>query len=80
MRATDRTSRPTLRRLPPEARTAMAEKLAARSGHDARSQFSRTFEDVLSVRFGGRWSVEWESANHAPLAADGDRRSFSREE
>lgn len=51
-----------LRRLPPSARTAAAAKRAERSAEVARSQFSRTFADVLSGRFGGRWSVEWPSS------------------
>jgi hypothetical protein len=59
------TTRPTrgeleLRRLPATARKAMAEKAAERRSVElARTQFSRTFADVLSGRFGGRWSVEW---------------------
>jgi hypothetical protein len=49
-----------LRRLPTAARKAAAEKAAERRTSEfARSQFSRTFADVLSGRFGGRWSVEW---------------------
>jgi len=48
-----------LRRLPPSAKKAAAEKAAERSAAVARSQFSRTFADVLSGRFGGRWSIEW---------------------
>ena len=28
-------------------------------GQLAREQFARTFADVLSGRFGGRWVVEW---------------------
>lgn len=27
---------------------------------EARDRFARTFADVLSGRFGGRWAVEWE--------------------
>jgi hypothetical protein len=50
-----------LRRLPPSARSAAAGKAAERSAEIARSRFSRTFADVLSGRFGGRWSVEWDS-------------------
>ena len=49
-----------LRQLPPSARTVAAGKADERSAEVARSQFSRTFADVLSGRFGGRWSVEWE--------------------
>jgi hypothetical protein len=49
-----------VRRLPATARTAMAEKAAERQRSElARMRFSRTFADVLSGRFGGRWSVEW---------------------
>jgi hypothetical protein len=28
---------------------------------EARERFARTFADVLSERFGGRWAVEWEA-------------------
>ena len=47
-----------LRQLPSGARRA-AEKATARSGEVARGQFARTFANVLSGRFGGRWAVEW---------------------
>lgn len=30
---------------------------------EARERFARTFADVLSGRFGGRWSVKWERAD-----------------
>jgi hypothetical protein len=48
-----------LRHLPAGARRAAATKSASPSSQLARRQFSRTFADVLSGRFGGRWSVEW---------------------
>lgn len=47
---------------------------------EAREQFARTFADVLSGRFGGRWSVEWEGADRAPLAADRNGRTLPDEE
>ena len=59
MSVTERRRGLALRRLPPSARTAVAGKAAERSVEVARSQFSRTFADVLSGRFGGHWSVEW---------------------
>lgn len=46
----------------------------------AREQFARTFADVLSGRFGGRWSVEWEGADRPALPADRDRRTLTGEE
>lgn len=49
-----------VRQLPESARRLAAEKAAKRDAYVARAQFSRTFADVLSGRFGGRWSVEWE--------------------
>jgi hypothetical protein len=30
---------------------------------EARERFARTFADVLSERFGGRWTVEWKGAD-----------------
>lgn len=62
MKFTEKSARLELRRLPPSARKAVAEKAIERRGDVARSQFSRTFADVLSGRFGGRWSVEWKRA------------------
>lgn len=59
MSVTERRDRLALQRLPPSARTAAAGKTAERSAEVARSRFSRAFADVLSGRFGGRWSVEW---------------------
>lgn len=47
---------------------------------EAREQFARTFADVLSGRFGGRWSVEWEAADRASLTADRDGRTLPGEE
>lgn len=43
----------------------------------ARSQFARTFADVLAGRFGGSWSVEWQGANGPAPSANRDRRAFS---
>lgn len=63
MRATGERSHPALRRLPASAREAAIEKAATQNGHPARAQFARTFADVLSGRFGGRWSVEWHGAD-----------------
>jgi hypothetical protein len=57
--ATKKRGRLAVRRLPPGAKKAVAEKAIETSAQIARSQFSRTFADVLSDRFGGRWSVEW---------------------
>lgn len=37
---------------------------------EARERFARTFADVLSGRFGGRWAVEWEGADHSPSGSD----------
>lgn len=37
---------------------------------EARERFARTFADVLSVRFGGRWAVEWQDAERPPLGLD----------
>lgn len=34
---------------------------------EARERFARTFADVLSARFGGRWTVEWRDADRSPL-------------
>jgi hypothetical protein len=67
-----------LRRLPPNARRAVADKTAERSAEVARLQFSRTFADVLSGRFGGRWSVEWERTNSIPPSSE-NRRPFTGE-
>jgi hypothetical protein len=47
---------------------------------EARERFARTFADVLSGRFGGRWSVEWESADRPSLSTDWDGRPFAGEE
>lgn len=80
MSATEERVGPALRQLPASARRAMADKVAARSGQVARDQFARTFADVLSGRFGGRWSVEWEGADRPPLTALGDRRALSGKE
>lgn len=49
-------------------------------GEEARERFARTFADVLSGRFGGSWSVEWEGADRAPLSSDRDGRSLAGEE
>lgn len=66
---TTKEGRTTLRRLPAAARQAAAGKASGRSATLARSRFGRTFADVLSERFGGRWSVDWQR----PVAADKDR-------
>ncbi len=47
---------------------------------EARERFTRTFADVMSGRFGGRWSVEWEGADRSPLPADRDGRPFTGKE
>lgn len=59
MSATERQTEATLRKLPASARTAAAEKVAKRQEGQARDQFSRTFADVLSGRYGGHWIVTW---------------------
>jgi hypothetical protein len=64
---------PALRRLPSSAKLAATEKAA-------QGQFARTFADVLSGRFGGRWTVEWERADGPAPSTDRDRRPFSDEE
>jgi hypothetical protein len=53
---------------------------SARTNELARGQFARTFADVLSQRYGGRWSVEWKRADRAAPAADGDRWALAGEE
>lgn len=58
---TSKRGRVTVRRLPATARQAAAGKASSRSATLARSRFDRTFADVLSGRFGGRWSVEWQA-------------------
>lgn len=77
MSATENRTGPVLRQLPASARQAMAEKAATRAGKVARDQFARTFADVLSNRFGGRWSVEWKGADRSFSPANRDRRAFS---
>lgn len=77
MSVTEKRSGPVLRKLPASARQAMADKAAVHAGEVARDQFARTFEDVLSNRFGGRWSVEWKRADRSLSTANGDRRTFS---
>lgn len=47
---------------------------------EARERFARTFADVLSGRFGGRWAVEWEGADRSPLTSDRDGRLFTGED
>jgi hypothetical protein len=39
---------------------------------EARQRFARTFADVLSGRFGGRWAVEWEGTDRSSLASSQD--------
>lgn len=34
---------------------------------EARERFARTFADVMSGRFGGRWTVEWDGEDRPPL-------------
>ena len=70
MRASQQRARPTLRQLPASARTAAAKKAAGRTGQIARGQFSRTFSDVLSGRFGGRWDIEWEDSDRPSAGAE----------
>jgi len=36
---------------------------------EARERFARTFADVMSGRFGGRWAVEWKGMDR-PLTPD----------
>ncbi len=79
MSITERRRGLALRRLPPSARKAAAGKVAERSVEVARSQFSRTFADVLSGRFGGRWSVEWEREDRSSLNPDGGEGVVSGE-
>jgi len=43
----------------------------------ARRQFSRTFADILASRYGGSWSVEWQSANRSTPSANRNRRTLS---
>ena len=66
---TSKRGRVNLRRLPAAARQAAAGKASSRSAALARSRFDRTFADVLSGRFGGSWSVEWERADGDSTAA-----------
>lgn len=49
-------------------------------GQAARSQFARTFADVLAGRFGGSWSVDWDGANGAALPPRRDGRAFAGKE
>ncbi len=72
--AIEQRRRPALRQLPASARTAPAEKAAERREQFAREQFARTFADVLSGRFGGRWAVEWQAADRPAPPPDGNRR------
>lgn len=69
MRDADLRSRPQLRRLPPSARTVARSKPVSPAGQTARAGFARTFADVLSRRFGGRWSVEWPETDDQRSAA-----------
>jgi hypothetical protein len=46
---------------------------------EARERFARTFADVLSRRFGGRWTVEWEGAARAELSSGRGRKPLARE-
>lgn len=49
-------------------------------GEEARERFARTFADVLSGRFGGSWSVEWEGEDRDPLPSDRDERTVADRE
>lgn len=69
-----------LRRLPASAKAAAEGRMTARSAEAARSRFSRAFADVLSGRFWGRWSVEWQRADPSTPPPDRDRRTFPGEE
>jgi len=80
MKETEERSRPALRRLPTSARKAAAEKAATRVVHPARAQFARTFADVLSGRFGGRWSVEWQGTGRPSTAEHGNGSPLADEE
>lgn len=80
MSATEKRSGLPLRRLPASARTAAAKKAAERSTDIARSQFSRAFADVLSGRFGGRWSVEWKRVDRAAPPLKRNRGTVTGEE
>ena len=72
MSATEKRSGLEMRRLPASAKKAAAEKAAERGASIARSQFSRTFADVLSGHLGGSWSVEWKRSDRPPrLSARG---------
>ena len=73
MSATRHRTGPAMRQLPGSAKRAATEKAA-------QGQFARTFADVLSGRFGGRWAVEWERTDASAPTADGDRRPFPDEE
>lgn len=67
-----------LRRVPLNGRSLGGR--GAAEGQLAREQFARTFADVLSGRFGGRWDVEWEGSDRPPLPAPRNRRTFAGEE
>ena len=70
-----------LRRLPAAARKVVAERAAEKREVElARSRFSRTFADVLSGRFGGRWSVEWKRADRSTSPPNRNGRAFPGEE
>jgi hypothetical protein len=62
---TSKRGRVTVRRLPAAARQAAAGKASGRSAALARSRFDRTFADVLTGRFGGSWTVQWERSDGA---------------
>lgn len=79
MRAAEEQVRIPLKRLPPSARSQAIAKVAPRNERVARSQFARTFADVLSGRFGGRWSVEWKGPDRPSLTTHRNRRSLAGE-
>lgn len=43
---------------------------------EARERFARTFADVMSGRFGGRWTVEWEGSDPSPLGSNRGATSY----
>jgi hypothetical protein len=43
---------------------------------EARERFARTFADVLSERFGGRWTVKWETGKASPATSNRDKQSL----
>jgi hypothetical protein len=62
---------------PIEASGAKRRRAVRPAGGDAeaRERVARTFADVLSGRFGGRWAVEWEGADRSPQIPSRDVQS-----